>query len=261
MRPHTSYFVCGTPRSGSSLLCEALKNTGLAGWPEEYFYRGDEPFWRERWGVSIFADYLARAMEQGSTPNGVFGAKLMMGGGYFNHFVGNLRRLPGSGSKDAPAVGMMARFFPNLHYVWITRRNKVRQAVSWWKAIQSGLWSWTGGQPLPDEEGLEFNFEAIDHLVQELVMREASWAEYFSAGRVWPFVVVYEDLASAYETVALQILDHLGIPAPSDLVFGQRKMIKQADDLSEEWVTRYRERKQANWEHEQWEFVAQKDAK
>jgi LPS sulfotransferase NodH len=50
MRPHTSYLVCATPRSGSFLLCEALKNTALAGQPEEYFWRDDEPAWKERWG-------------------------------------------------------------------------------------------------------------------------------------------------------------------------------------------------------------------
>src|SRR5205823_4062494 len=37
MLPHTSYLVCATPRSGSTLLCEALNNTGLAGHPQEYF--------------------------------------------------------------------------------------------------------------------------------------------------------------------------------------------------------------------------------
>ena len=37
MRPHSSYIVCATQRSGSTLLCEILKNTYLAGYPEEYF--------------------------------------------------------------------------------------------------------------------------------------------------------------------------------------------------------------------------------
>ncbi|HKF37998.1 MAG TPA: Stf0 family sulfotransferase, partial [Ktedonobacteraceae bacterium] len=32
-----SYLTCATPRSGSTLLCEALSNTGLAGYPKEYF--------------------------------------------------------------------------------------------------------------------------------------------------------------------------------------------------------------------------------
>jgi LPS sulfotransferase NodH len=37
MQPHTSYLICAATRSGSFLLCEALKTTGLAGQPEEYF--------------------------------------------------------------------------------------------------------------------------------------------------------------------------------------------------------------------------------
>jgi len=256
VRPHTSYFVCGTPRSGSSLLCEALKNTGLAGWPEEYFWREDEPFWRKQWGVSIYADYLDRAIEQGSTSNGVFGVKVMMGGGYFEHFVSNLKQLPGYRERDMSVSEMMPRIFPNLHYIWITRRNKVRQAVSWWKAIQSDVWVWTGDNLPTVEKEPEFKFEAIDHLVQELVMREASWQEYFTEGGIRPFVVVYEDFVSAYEVVALQILEYLAIPASPDAVFEERKMKKQADDSSEEWVKRYRDLKQADWPHEQWEFVA-----
>ena len=32
-----SYLVCATERSGSTLLCELLSGTGVAGRPEEYF--------------------------------------------------------------------------------------------------------------------------------------------------------------------------------------------------------------------------------
>ena len=35
--PTTSYLVCATPRSGSTLLCDLLDQTGAAGHPEEYF--------------------------------------------------------------------------------------------------------------------------------------------------------------------------------------------------------------------------------
>lgn len=37
MRPELSYLICATPRSGSTLLCEAMQNSGIAGCPEEYF--------------------------------------------------------------------------------------------------------------------------------------------------------------------------------------------------------------------------------
>jgi len=56
--PHTSYLICATPRSGSFLLCETLKDTGLAGNPEEYFWRDDEPAWTARWGTETYLDYL-----------------------------------------------------------------------------------------------------------------------------------------------------------------------------------------------------------
>lgn len=88
-------------------------------------------------------------------------------------------------------------------------------------------------------------------------MREASWAEYLNEGQIRPFVVVYEDLVSTYEPVALKVLEYLGVAAPSDLEFAPRRLRKQADGLSEEWVRRYRERKQAHWEHKAWEDVAQ----
>src|SRR6202012_4005781 len=35
--PARSYLICATQRSGSTLLCELLKSTGVAGRPEEDF--------------------------------------------------------------------------------------------------------------------------------------------------------------------------------------------------------------------------------
>src|SRR5829696_10459407 len=35
--PRLSYLICATPRSGSTLLCDALDATGIAGHPEEHF--------------------------------------------------------------------------------------------------------------------------------------------------------------------------------------------------------------------------------
>src|SRR3954452_18480605 len=37
MTPDRCYLVCATPRSGSTLLCHLLDDTGIAGHPEEYF--------------------------------------------------------------------------------------------------------------------------------------------------------------------------------------------------------------------------------
>src|SRR2546423_4369603 len=122
MQPHTSYLICATPRSGSTLLCEALTNTGIAGRPEEFFQArketgvirrpleyfegtdtteiaailgesvGSEDLLMSPTSEENFADYLARVMQQRTTPNGVFGAKVMWG--YFAGLLSNLARIP-----------------------------------------------------------------------------------------------------------------------------------------------------------------------
>ena len=87
--PERTYLICANQRSGSNLLCRALSDTGVAGYPDEYFLTGPPeafpPGWKfweegplaERHGVSDRRSYRDLAYRVGSTPNGVFGAKLM----------------------------------------------------------------------------------------------------------------------------------------------------------------------------------------
>jgi LPS sulfotransferase NodH len=70
-----SYLLCATPRTGSNILCEALRATRVVGGPDDYFW--SPPVWYERWQVSSFPAYLARLLEEGTGPNGVFGCKMM----------------------------------------------------------------------------------------------------------------------------------------------------------------------------------------
>src|SRR5579859_862246 len=235
-QPKTSYLICATPRCGSSLLAEALKNTGIAGRPEEYFWRGDEAFWQERWGVTSYEEYFKEAIKQGTTPNGVFGAKVMWG--YFDDFVSKLQQIPAY--KEMSACSLLSAAFPNLHYIQITRRDKVRQAISHWKAIQTGVWAlYTDGTPAMASREPVFDFEAIDALAQEIMTHESAWRDHFDRCGNQPFSVIYEELVTIYEETALQILSYLGIQCPEHLAFTERQLMQQADALSEEWVKQY----------------------
>ena len=42
MPPQQSYFICMSPRTGSSFLSAALNASGHAGWPEEYYTADDQ---------------------------------------------------------------------------------------------------------------------------------------------------------------------------------------------------------------------------
>jgi trehalose 2-sulfotransferase len=80
-----AYLLCA-PRTGSSLLCGLLQSTDVAGRPESYFRLQDEQAWATRWrlqrdaaGAFNYGDYVRAAAVAGSTPNGVFGARVMWG--------------------------------------------------------------------------------------------------------------------------------------------------------------------------------------
>lgn len=46
-----AYLLCGTPRTGSTLLCSLLSSTGVLGHPESYFREPDEAVWARRFGL------------------------------------------------------------------------------------------------------------------------------------------------------------------------------------------------------------------
>ena len=270
MTPELCYLVCATPRSGSTLLCQLLEQTGVAGHPDEYFEalrhsgvprRPHEYFdpelhadivdrlaFREMpdrpptpnplWAPDTYDRYLAWALEQGTTPNGVFGAKIMWG--YLDDFVALMRRV--EGFADLPVPEVLDWAFPGLRYVRITRRDKVRQAVSLWKAVQTQDWKREDDEAAARPRAAPtFSFSAIDHLVHQLIAHDAAWDGYFTGLGLEPLVVTYEELAEAHAPVVRRVLEHIGVAAPDRIVDARPRLSVQADELSEEWTRRYTE--------------------
>ena len=241
MEPRISYLICATPRCGGYLLFEALENTGLAGKPGEYFW--EDKRWATEWGATDYTDFLNKVKQKSTTPNGVFGTKLMWG--YFDKFMNKALQLPRFKDRNVSPDIVLSELFPNLHYIWIMRRDKARQAVSLWKGLQTLVWWKRRGDSIPKlDKAPEYSFEAIDYFVQEIVFHEAAWQAYFTQYDLTPFTVIYEDFVPAYEETALRIMDWLKISYPEDLAFGPRRLQKQADSVSEEWVQKYRVDKQ-----------------
>jgi LPS sulfotransferase NodH len=235
MWPYTSYMVCATPRSGSSLLDEALTNTGIMGMPDEYFLPRNERMWRKAWNVSTFSEYLAEVLRRGTSPNGVFGTKMMWG--YFGRFGKQIRHLPGNRYRTTHEA--LNTVFPALSYIWIRRRDKVRQAVSHAKARQTNVWAVTDELAPETIEKLVFSFRQIDFMVRELEAHDAAWQRYFAIHAIRPYSVFYEDFVEHYEETALNIMHYLHVPMPEQVHFMPRRLQKQADTQSEEWVQRY----------------------
>ena len=157
---------------------------------------------------------------------------------YFEETVLKLQELPQFSSLEVPVI--IENLFPDVQYIWIVRRNKVRQAVSWAIAAQTGIyakWQEEFRQPLQEPV---FDFDQIDDLHDLILEGEAGWQNYFESNQIEPFKVYFEDLVEAYEGTGKKILDSLDVPYPDNLAFGQRKMKKQGTSLNEDWAEKYR---------------------
>lgn len=237
MLPRRSYLICTTNRTGSWLLCHALQDTGLAGIPAEYFWRGDMPFWAARWSVrpDDFEAYLGAALTRERSENGVFGSKMMRG--YFDDFIERARTIPRL--RDLEPSRLLDDAFPGLRYLWLSRRDTLRQAISFVRATRTGVWGVGAGAPrrAVDEPG--YDFHEVDAHRRLLESQDAAWGDFFDAAGVRAFRFFYEDLVDRREDVVRSVLDAIGVrPAHGPAIASPRTVV-QADELTEQWVRRY----------------------
>ena len=248
MKPTISYIICSMPRSGTHLLGEALQNTGRAGRPDEYLLcdhqgrMGNEVgSIAELYGKKTLEEFLDVVTELGSSSNGVFGVTIM--GGYFHTILDNYRTLPQYQDIEND-YDLMNKLFYTPQYIWLIRRDKVRQAVSMYKALQTNVWK---KETLPAnriKSTPKFDFDKIDFYHNRFLSAEKEWKLYFTQHNIIPFKVIYEDLVDNYEQTAIDLLDFLNL-STDDLTFEPRQLKKQANSLNDEWITQYHTIKQA----------------
>lgn len=254
-------LVCATQRSGSTLLCELLKGTEVAGIPDEFFealrstglprqprqyFESPEvqdvaerlpptdPGRPEQPGE--FAGWFDYAVHRGTTPNGVFSSKLMWN--YFDDFRARVKEL--AGMEDLTFNQALDRIFPNLRIVFVRRRDKMAQAVSLWRAVQTQKWreAEDSGSESPEAQ---YDYGAIKHLVEELHRWDSKWDDWFHATGREPVRVIYEEFVGARAATLGRVLDALEIPPRELAADGKGPMRRQSDDVSQDWVERFRQ--------------------
>jgi LPS sulfotransferase NodH len=254
--PRVAYLVCATPRSGSTLMCEMLARTGVAGRPQEYFEalratgRRRQP--REYFaGVDDpdvlallppiapparegepFEQRLRTVVREGTTPNGVFGAKLMWG--HQADLQARLRALPGLGRLGP--VERLAAVLGDVRYVFVRREDVVAQAISLWRAVQTDAWR------AEEEDGHQpqYSFAGVDHLVRMLRGHDRSWRRWFRSHGVEPLELRYEEIAGDPAAAIRRTLEHVGVADELRGALPEPPLRRQADAVSSAWAERYR---------------------
>lgn len=245
MKPKLSYIIWFSQRTGSTLLCQALESTGIAGRPAELLHHVPEPAGLyAKYQVSTPADLQQSLWQTGSSLNGVFGLKYGLYEPFHTQLTEFFRQFPGC-LQNASTWDVWANAFPNCKHIFMTRRDKVRLAVSWWKAIKNEEWHReTGATPSTANLTDAYDFNALNHLIIEAEQREAGIQEFLTTGRAIPHTVVYEDFIADYEGTVRGIVDFFGVAGGNSYSVAPPFYEKLADEVSEQWVRCYRQERQ-----------------
>jgi LPS sulfotransferase NodH len=221
--PTVCYMICSVPRCGSSLLGEALTNSGLAGVPTEYFDEQLRKRFSNQWKIDGDEAYLRSLKQKKTGPNGVLGMKV---------HVNQLERSLGLNSVPDS--------LPNLKFIQVRRRDLFAQSVSYARAIQTERWS-------SEQSGLDvqpsYDFDQLSKLKVRLEREYGKWASFFDRHAITPLEMIYEDFSFDDESIASAVttcLNYLGVAFDRDFVIKPLTLKRQSDERSVEWITRFR---------------------
>jgi len=245
--PHTSFVLWYSPRSGSNLLCDLLRFTERAGDPHELFSPIRVLNLLRHYEVDNHSD-AQRVLWQTGTAGGVFGMKCQMINPNYGFVVEALKQFPGAETCEDDQAALWNNAFPNCHHIAVTRRNKVRQAVSWYRATASKEWTREPGAPGPVQDVHElYDRDAIHHLLLGAAMTDAMMADFFTEATITPHVVVYEDMVADMQGTLEGVFGFLGLD-PAEVTMTEPILERQSDGLSEEWVQQFRSELQDGWQ-------------
>jgi trehalose 2-sulfotransferase len=262
VRPQRAYVVCATPRSGSTLLCEMLADCGIAGRPSEHVEqlrkrgRPNEPreYFADVEDRSVLEllpasgpprphsgaidERLAALIAYATTPNGVFGTKVMWS--YMADLQERLAELPGFGRlQDADRL---AGLLGDVQYVHVLREDHVAQAISMWRAVQTRAWR------AETDDAVEpvYSFSGIEHLAHQLERHNVAWDRWFDQQEIEPLRVRYSEMAEDPGRVLQDTLDFIGVGDQAHAEPPPPSMRRQSGEQSREWADRYRREEEAH---------------
>jgi trehalose 2-sulfotransferase len=225
----TNYMICSTPRSGSILLSFLLLGCRMMGVPHEYLHATIHmPALARRFGLvtttgAIDIDgYIERVRKSRTTANGVFGLKV------HHHQLAPIIHLP-----------PIKRLVETASLIRIRRRDLVGQAISYYVANVTQLWSTFDERAVRSVVEPAYNASAIDKCLKNILAENASWEEMFVARAVPVFDIWYEDLVVRPDAICLSVCKHLGVNPPHTFDLLQTGLQRLANDRARDWKLRF----------------------
>ena len=227
-----SYLLASVPRAGSTFLSHELWRTGCLGAPLEYLnFDPAGPYHFAATSADAQQQLWAHVLQTRTSFNGVFGLKgfLMQ----FHHLQRSNPRLLGSVlsvilPKDRPR-----------RIVYLRRRDKIAQAVSYARASMSGIWR--KEQEKEESSWIDYSREAIEAAERGIKAQEEQWERMFSDLRIEPLRIWHEDTLENLAAVAEGVATYLGVTIDPQKVVQVPPVSKQSEGNVADWIQLYAE--------------------
>ncbi|WP_027183044.1 Stf0 family sulfotransferase [Desulfovibrio inopinatus] len=220
----TPFIIGITPRSGSSYLCDLLMKTEKVGNPDEYLNTFLLPeVLRTNPATDIYTLIAKLAKQQAK--NGILGIKTT----YLQ-------------VKELIDANVMNTIFPDAKIVLLFRRNIVLQAVSLYRARESGVFH-TNITPHDDDLNrlrmLPFDSDKLIANIIHIADQEKEWMTFIQQSQI-PFrIFLYEDFVGHEGETVNEICAFLQTNCPDSPDPAQSSFQKLSSCVNIRWAERF----------------------
>ncbi|WP_176969696.1 Stf0 family sulfotransferase [Nitrosomonas sp. Nm33] len=224
--PKLKYIIAMTPRSGSSYLCDLIKQSHLLGTPDEYLNHQFIPEILKNVPANNADDYLKNMLKKSQSKNGVSGLKVSWF--QFINFCNAMKK---------PAI------FRQFKYIYLIRRDLYLQSVSLYKATESGVFH-TNVKHKNEEKlklnELDYNYKKLEKWYKHIAVQESRWRRFFLLTNIFPLYITYEEIDENINEVIDRIFNYLNIKNEARSTNSVESIFKKIGDRqSIEWASKF----------------------
>jgi LPS sulfotransferase NodH len=209
-------FMCFTNRAGSAFFGDLLQSTGVFGQAFESLNGGSVLSYCCEHHVRSIHEYFARIVGR-DVRNGIYIVKAA---------PEQLRMLTEAGILDQISA--------RSEFLFISRADKLAQAISRAIAEQNNRWAWDTPSDFPDAN-LVYSAERITQHLYDIVILEQCFVEFFALNGITPINVEYERLENEPQQELEWVADRLGLP-PMISNTSKLRFQRQANEVNKSWI-------------------------
>ncbi|HEG0615153.1 TPA: hypothetical protein SB591_001588, partial [Campylobacter coli] len=223
-------ILCSTQRSGSTMVVEDFRNSGVMGNPEEYFIP-----W-QGFKESVDIDKEIDSLFLKGTKHGVFSVKIM---------ANQLQKVNFLLKNYSSHYDNILELFDGAYWIYIKRNDIIEQAISRYisaktkvnHAVANKNDKHFAGNLIRENinnynYGVEYDFNHIMKYIIDIKNENLYWLEFFERNNIHPLILTYEIYSKDIKFNYLNdVANYVHIDYSNKVL--ERKMVKLANKINE----------------------------